>query len=73
MIDYGQYLNISFIFDSATGPGMELLLNGSQISTSLEIDPDNNLILSYLVQGLSNTGGVYTLRRNADERECMSI
>ena len=73
MIDYGQYLNISFIFDSATGLGMELLLNGSQISNSPEIDPDNNLILSYLVQGLSNTGGVYTLRRNADERECMSI
>ena len=70
VIDYGQEYNISFVFVSATGSEMEVLLNGSVTNTRpLVMDSDNDQIHHLLVQGLSSTGGNYTLRRSFDQRE----
>jgi hypothetical protein len=62
VINYGQSFNISFIFETVSRNGLELLHNGTVITQDLQTDPNNRQSFSYLVEGLSDAGGVYTLR-----------
>jgi hypothetical protein len=68
VINYGQSFNISFIFETVSRNGLELLHNGTVITQDLQTDPNNRQSFSYLVEGLSDAGGVYTLRAGQERK-----
>ena len=68
VINYGQSFNISFIFETVSRNGLELLHNGTVITQDLQTDPNNRQSFSYLVEGLSDAGGVYTLQAGQERK-----
>ena len=68
VINYGQSFIISFIFETVSGNEPQLLHNGTVITQALQMDPNNSQSLSYLVQGRSDAGGVYTLRAGQERK-----
>ena len=69
VVDYGQFFNISFVFESVTGFERQLLINGSVIAEAILVrDETNQQIYNFSVTALVATNGNYTLRRSAEQR-----
>ena len=67
-VNYGDSINISFIFESLS-EDFQLVLNERLVTSFLQVDPDNDQLYHHSITARLGSEGNYTLWRNIEARK----